>query len=220
MSISHPGPITGENTGSLGGPTRNLEQREGRQVQPPPTVQEIGLQTKIGRGKAKPPVKLAEKHGPPAQKPVSPHHVSPEIALSNNEDNFVGGKVQQFALLWEQITSDRWVLDNIRNGISVELVDGLHGSSTRQILFSSTELKLLEVELEKLLLKGVVKEVEPASDQYLSTIFRRQKRDGLQRVILNLKYLNQSVEKVHFKLDSLKSADTHEARLLLWVTGY
>ena len=40
----------------------------------------------------------------------------------------------------------------------------------------------------------------------MSNIFLREKRDGSQRVILNVKFLNETIDKVHFKMDSLKHA--------------
>ena len=40
----------------------------------------------------------------------------------------------------------------------------------------------------------------------MCTIFLRPKKDGSHRLILNLKHLNKSIEKVHFMLDSLKAA--------------
>lgn len=64
----------------------------------------------------------------------------------------------------------------------------------------------MKQELAKLLHKGVIRRVVSTSDQILSNIFLREKKDGSQRLILNLKNLNQNVEKIHFKMDSLKQA--------------
>ena len=44
-------------------------------------------------------------------------------------------------------------------------------------------------------------------DDFISNIFERSKSDGGIRVILNLKHFNQQyVDKIHFKMESLKSA--------------
>ena len=40
----------------------------------------------------------------------------------------------------------------------------------------------------------------------LSNIFLGEKKDGSQRISLNLKFLNETIDKVHFKMDSLKNA--------------
>ena len=42
----------------------------------------------------------------------------------------------------------------------------------------------------------------------LSNNFLQKKKDGSQRVILNLKFLNETIDKVQFKMDSLKNAIT------------
>lgn len=42
--------------------------------------------------------------------------------------------------------------------------------------------------------------------KYLSPIFLRPKKDGTQRMILNLKKFNKYVQYHHFKMDSLQTA--------------
>ena len=57
-------------------------------------------------------------------------------------------------------------------------------------------------------------QADPA--EFLSNIFVRLKSDGGIRVILNLKHFNQQyVDKIHFKMESLKSAvNAHDVKLL------
>ena len=38
-------------------------------------------------------------------------------------------------------------------------------------------------------------------------IFLREKKDGSHRVILNLKFLNETIDKVHFKMGLVKKCD-------------
>ena len=72
---------------------------------------------------------------------------------------------------------------------------------------------MIECEISALLQKGVIQETEPLEDQVLSNVFLSKKRDGTQRIILNLN-LNQSIEKIPFKMDTLKALCTDEARVL------
>lgn len=46
----------------------------------------------------------------------------------------------------------------------------------------------------------------PCKDQYVSTIFPREKKEGTHKFILNLKQFNEVVNHIHFKMDTLKSA--------------
>ena len=49
------------------------------------------------------------------------------------------------------------------------------------------------VEIYKLLKKGVITKCEKEHDGFISTVFTKEK-DGTFRIILNLKYLNEFVE--------------------------
>ena len=73
-------------------------------------------------------------------------------------------------------------------------------------MLTSDEEKVVKAELAKLEKKNVISQVDHVADEYSSTIFLRPKKDGSHRLILILKQLNKSIEKVHSKLDSLKAA--------------
>lgn len=62
------------------------------------------------------------------------------------------------------------------------------------------------MEIDKLRLKGVLKVSSPEPGEFVSPIFLRPKPDGPQRMILNLKPFNESVQYHHFKMDTLESA--------------
>jgi hypothetical protein len=69
----------------------------------------------------------------------------------------------------------------------------------RQIRFSQEEEIVINNEIETLLNKCVIERVDKATDDYVSNIFTRRKRDGTYRVILNLQHLNNDIEYHHFK---------------------
>ena len=70
----------------------------------------------------------------------------------------------------------------------------------REELIIAAEIK------KKLLEKGVIKEATHSTNEYISTVFTRPKKDGSHRLILNIKNLNQFVTYQHFKIESLQSA--------------
>lgn len=74
------------------------------------------------------------------------------------------------------------------------------------IKFSPNEAEIIDIELDKLLLKGVIEQATPCNCQFISTMFLRKKKNGTYRMILNLKGLNESIEYVHFKMESLTCA--------------
>ena len=76
----------------------------------------------------------------------------------------------------------------------------------KKINFTRQEQEIIDVEIDKLLIKGVISETTHCRGEYISTIFVRPKKDGGHRLILNLKSLNEHVEYHHFKMDTLQSA--------------
>ena len=76
----------------------------------------------------------------------------------------------------------------------------------KTIKFNDSESAIIDAEIKKLLKKGVIVESAHSEGEFVSTIFLRLKKNGIDyRMILNLKELNNYVVYRHFKMDSLKS---------------
>jgi len=65
------------------------------------------------------------------------------------------------------------------------------------------KVDLVEEEVQKLLRKGAIKAVPNCPGQFLSRIFLEPKKDGSFRPVVNLRPLNQFIESLHFKMESL-----------------
>ena len=129
--------------------------------------------------------------------------------MKNTIENFKAGSISLHFSNWLKITSDKWLLDIVKNGYSIEFEsEPCSSESFRQASFSATEQRIISSEIEKLVKMEVLTAVEPQHDQFLSNIFLVPKHDGGHRLILNLKYLNDFVEKHHFKMETLKAALT------------
>ena len=98
---------------------------------------------------------------------------------------------------WRALTSDTEILETV----------------TRQhIEFNETPVQInppfqpcwgekaciIDTEISDLLSKGVITESVYERDEFISTIFLCAKKDGMHRMILNLKSLNQYVTYYHF----------------------
>ena len=84
---------------------------------------------------------------------------------------------------------------------------GICTSVTRPFCsFTEIEQSIIDNEVEKLLLKGIVRLSSLEDGQVISPIFTRPKKDGSHRVIFNLKKLNKSVTYHHFKMGTLETA--------------
>ena len=92
----------------------------------------------------------------------------------------------------------------MKNGYSIEFEsEPCSSESFRQASFSATEQRIISNEIEKLVKMEVLTAVEPLHDQFLLNIFLVPKHDGGNRLILNLKYLNDFDEKHHFKMEKV-----------------
>ena len=73
--------------------------------------------------------------------------------------------------------------------------------------FSELERIKIDAEIQRLIQCGIVEPVQnSATDEFLSNIFARPKKDGRVRIILNLKQFNNYMQHIHFKMETLKSA--------------
>ena len=61
----------------------------------------------------------------------------------------------------------------------------------------------MDLEVEKLLRKGAIEEVEPCENQFLSNIFTIPKKGGERRLVVDMRDLNNFIEPVHFKMEDL-----------------
>lgn len=127
-----------------------------------------------------------------------------ELSLAS----FRGGRISDYTQFWKTITFDREVL-SIVSGMKIPLMDSnIERQSCRQIPFNISEKELINVEIQKMLKKGVIIPVsnKPEPGEFISPIFCRPKKSGGVRIILNLKDFNFEVEKKHFKMQTLQTA--------------
>ena len=120
-----------------------------------------------------------------------------------NIKNFIAGNLKYNFSVWQKITSDRVILDIIKNGLKINFKGRPGITSAPKIPHSEQEIKIINKEIKKVLDKGVIIECERDKGGFISTIFTRQKKDGSFRTILNLKHLNHYVNYQHFKMESL-----------------
>jgi hypothetical protein len=107
---------------------------------------------------------------------------------------------------WCSLTSDSVILDII-DGIKLNTADIPPQTYCKQLSLSQEDTAIVLAEIDDLLTRGIIMQVDHVSDEFLSNVFTRKKRDSNKnRVILNLSGLNQYLEYVHFKMDTLNTA--------------
>ena len=116
--------------------------------------------------------------------------------------------MKQFVPAWKDITDDPEVLDWVEH-CHLEFKDGVppvQETDYKVIQFNDAEAAIIDSEIVQLLNKGVIVESPHSQGEFVSSIFVRLKKNGVDyRMILNLKELNKFIVYRHFKMDSLKT---------------
>ena len=64
---------------------------------------------------------------------------------------------------------------------------------------------MINKKINDLLQKGIIKETTHEEVEFVFPFFIRYKPDGDVRLILNLKDLNSYINKIHFKMETIKA---------------
>ena len=121
----------------------------------------------------------------------------------------IAGRLQHFVSNWMMLTKDTWIHNTIQ-GLHILLVFPPDQSNLQQSSISRESKHRLNQELQKLLDKGIITPTDNRIAVFLSPIFMIPKKNGEQRLIINLRKLNKVVKKQHFKMEG-----THLLRDLL-----
>jgi len=127
--------------------------------------------------------------------------------LNNKVDVFQGGQISKQFVEWRELTSDPEILDTVM-GCHITFKgqnDPIPVKQGYSINFSVDESIIIDDEIRKLLGKKVIEPANQENDEIISPIFLRKKPDNSYRLILNLKKMNEQVEYLHFKMESLNS---------------
>ena len=121
------------------------------------------------------------------------------------------GRLAHFACNWSKFTRDQWVLSTIK-GYRMEFPSMPYQLYKAQPpKFNKEQQVLIEQEVQKLKDKGAVAQLKVVpKDSFVSTLFLVPKKDGGQRLAINLKCLNAFVVSPHFKMEPSRASPNEE----------
>ena len=125
---------------------------------------------------------------------------------------FEAGQISKYLSEWEKLTSDPEILQIVAGDIITFDNDPPEKSVTRKCNVSTETKVSMDEEILSMKSKKIIVGCSHEPGEFLSPIFPVGKPDGSLRIILNLKELNQSVEYLHFKMDSIKVVLSHVTR--------
>ena len=128
-------------------------------------------------------------------------------SLVKSQTSFQEGKLKHFLPLWEAITADPTILQTV-TGVKIEFKSSVAPTQHygRPSVFNSHQHSIVNAEIDTLLAEGVIIPAAQETEEFISTIFLRPKKDGTHRTILNLKAFNEFIAHHHFKMDTLEAA--------------
>ncbi|XP_068742111.1 uncharacterized protein [Montipora capricornis] len=128
-----------------------------------------------------------------------------QVNISPESHAYAGNLLHNLDV-WRKITSDPWVLEAV-SGYHLEF-DSLPVQSVlpRPPPFSEREKQLIDEEITRFLTKGAIRKVSSCPYEFISNIFLVPKKTGDLRPVINLKPLNQFVQRIHFKMENIQMA--------------
>ena len=111
--------------------------------------------------------------------------------------------MKNYFTVWQKITSNRVILDIIKNGLKINFKERPGITSAPKIPHGEQKIKIINTEIKKLLVKAAIIDCERDKGGFISTIFTRQKKDGFLKTTLNLKHLNHYINYQHFKMECI-----------------
>ena len=121
--------------------------------------------------------------------------------------NYQAGRLGKYQSFWKTLTSNQWVLNTVIGARIIFDQKPVQCKIPKEIELDIVEEKIMGEKIIEMLQKGIIIPAPEEDDgEYISNIFLRPKKDGSHRVILNLKQLNENINKKHFKLQSLNTA--------------
>ena len=98
---------------------------------------------------------------------------------------FQAGSLAAYSHIWHELTSDPEILETV-TGQFIELdTVPMQGKPLMQTKLSDIQTESVELEITKLLKKGVIQPSEHEAGEFISTIFTRPKKDGSHRMIFS-----------------------------------
>lgn len=92
--------------------------------------------------------------------------------MSEQSIKIIGGRLKQFTSQWQYITSDPFILNSVKH-YKIEFDNGepIQFMPPKEITFTLQEQEVIDKEIDKLLIKGVISETTHCPGEYISTIF-------------------------------------------------
>ena len=120
--------------------------------------------------------------------------------------HFNAGRTKHHVEFWKSLTTDPNIIAMV-TGTTLELQNEIvQNEKPAPFYFDKVKEQKIDLEINKLLNRGVIRRAKHTTGEYISNIFTRDKPDGSIRIILDLAEFNENIVYRHFKMDNLNTA--------------
>ena len=132
-----------------------------------------------------------------------------ERHIANGRDNLsdhsdFAGRISLFRSNWKALTQEPWVIQTVLEGYHIPLLSApLQQPPPCNPHLFTEDAAILEEKIQSLLQKQTICQISAPTEGFYLNMFIVQKKDGGQRPVINLKYLNKFVKSEHFKMEGL-----------------
>ena len=126
---------------------------------------------------------------------------TPLSTTPTNSDEMVLDTLARYFDSWCKVTKDPFVLNIVNFGYKIQTLNSVLSIKNCVTTPSLSKLDSLNEEINSLLLSGVISKIKCEPDQIISRVFLVPKKDGGNRLILDLSALNKHIKKVSFKME-------------------
>jgi hypothetical protein len=117
-----------------------------------------------------------------------------------------GMRLQKHIEAWEKVTSDKWVLDVVREGATLDLLEVPPTSlEAPERKLSEEEAALLEKGVADFVEKEAVEEIPAREPAFISRLFTITQKDGKKRAVMDARGINSYCQTEKFKMETLQT---------------
>ena len=131
------------------------------------------------------------------------HPLALEFISGKNLANSQCRQSKTFCKEFAKLTNDPMMLDIVRGYEVLFILPPRQSRLPHLCELTKQASDLVDQEVQDMLRKGAIRVSDPKEDQFLSSLFLVEKKDGGNRPVVNLKELNRNIPYQHFKMEGL-----------------
>ena len=128
----------------------------------------------------------------------------PPVPPPNTRTAAPAGSLSRYSKSWDFVTNNHFIKSIVSEGYKIQFSSSVFLNNNASKISNPKDplkAKILCNEIQKHLDNKVISLVEPNEEQFLSRVFTVPKNSGGFRMIIDLKDLNQFVNKAHFRME-------------------